>query len=267
MKPAITDLARSHMLIQAAVLVSTALALRRSQTPPEGLPFTLGLGTGLVLEQIALRATMRRAGPENHTLADLLTLSRATSGSILAGLAISGPRERSGLAARLGWTAAIWGIGSDIGDGLLARRLGPTRLGRTLDIEADSWLTLWSAADAVAWGRLPSACLVGPILRYVHPLQDLIRGDLPVGGGPWWGKLTGLSQTILFLAALAPFNSPRRDRLVARCALLVSGAQTASMLLLFVQRKGPLVSGRATDADFIGGRSSPEVHKRSSSND
>ena len=61
----------------------------------------------------------------------------------------SGIRERKGIAGWIGWLMPLLGV-TDWLDGSLARRAGPTRLGSVLDIEADSWLTLWSATGTVA---------------------------------------------------------------------------------------------------------------------
>jgi len=127
----------------------------------------------------------RDTGEKQEWLADVLTLSRATTGAVLAGLVASGIRDRTGIAGRLSWSMLLLGVTAlDWLDGPLARHAGATRLGSVLDIEADSWLTLWSAACATAWGDLPRWCLLPPILRYLDPLLDLRRGKLPRGGGP-----------------------------------------------------------------------------------
>ena len=96
-----------------------------------------------------------KIGPEQSSLADTLTLSRAATGAVLAGLVASGIRDRKGIAGWIGWLMPLFGV-TDWLDGPLARRAGPTCLGGVLDIEADSWLTLWSAAGAVAWGNIPA---------------------------------------------------------------------------------------------------------------
>jgi phosphatidylglycerophosphate synthase len=118
----------------------------------------------------------------------------------------------------------------------MARQMGPSRLGGVLDIEADSWLTLWSAASAVAWGGLPWWVLLAPLAHYAHPLIALRRGGLPAGGDPWWGRVTGTAQMVLFVAALAPIEGHLRDSTLALAALPISGAHLAAMLVLLSRR-------------------------------
>src|SRR5438094_293544 len=76
------------------------------------------------------------------TRANLLTLSRAGSSGLLAGTTAA-PR----VGRRIAWMALLWGGPSDWLDGRLTRLDGPTSLSALLDIEADSWLSLW-APDA-----------------------------------------------------------------------------------------------------------------------
>ena len=180
---------------------------------------------------------MQHLRTKKLALSDLISLSRATSAGILAGLTTAGIRDREGIAGRIAWLLAIWGLISDIMDGRVARRLGETKLSSVLDIEADSWLTLWSAAGAISLGGLPRWCILPPLLRYVHPILDLLRGDLPVGGGPWWGRLTGGSQTALFLYALAPIPQRTRRHLLRIAWLPVSAGQILSMSLLFFHHR------------------------------
>src|SRR5216683_1519720 len=204
------DLGRVMQKIELATAVSTAIVIGRIY---------------------GLRATIRY-------LAGLtLTLSRAAIGAVLAGLVASGIRDRTGMAGRLSWSMILLGAtGLDWLDGPLARRAGATRLGGALDIEADSWVTLWSAASAVAWGDLPRWCLLPPILRYLDPLVDLYRGKLPKGGGPWWSRLTGTSQMVLFLTALAPLNGQWRKQALAVVTFPVSGTQGAAIVVLLAKK-------------------------------
>jgi hypothetical protein len=102
--------------------------------------FCLALGGNLAVQAAFVAAAARRLGdpvlnPAN--LVNLVTFSRGLAAALLCGTAFSG----RGLGAAwpmlmAGCTAADWM------DGPLARRLGPTRLGTLLDVEADSWLTL-----------------------------------------------------------------------------------------------------------------------------
>jgi phosphatidylglycerophosphate synthase len=180
----------------------------------------------------------RRVGPEQPTLADALTFCRAAAAMVLAGLVASGVQDRQGVAGWMGWAAMVLGATvCDWLDGPLARRLGPTRAGGALDIEADSWITLWSAVASVAWGGLPWWVLVAPVIRYVHPLLDVLSGGLPAGGGPWWGRVTGTAQMSLFFAALAPIASPQRDAALVIAAVPIALAQCGAMLVMLWQRR------------------------------
>ena len=230
-------LPRAATLLDLALAAPTAALVARVYGRGAAGRYALALGGGLALQQAFLRVIQSAAGPEPASPADLLTYSRATTGSILAGLVASGVRDRAGAAGRLAWAGTlVAATASDWLDGPLARRAGPTWLGRALDIEADSWLTLWSAAAAVAWGDLPRWCLLPPLLRYGQPLLDLRDGRLPAGGGPGWSRVAGTAQMLLVAAALAPFRWPGRARLLARLAAPISAAQGATILVLLRRR-------------------------------
>ena len=68
--------------------------------------------------------------------------------------------------------ALLWGGPSDWLDGRLARLDGATSLGALLDIEADSWLSLWAAAAAHRAGDLPALSLLPPVVRPLRPQSD-----------------------------------------------------------------------------------------------
>ncbi len=118
----------------------------------------------------------------------------------------------------------------------LARRAGPTRLGGVLDIEADSWLTLWSAAGAVAWGNLPRWCLLPPLMHYLEPLLALLQGKLPQGGGPWWYRMAGASQMGLLIVALAPFDWTQRKQILIAASMPVSMGQGAAIVVRLARK-------------------------------
>jgi len=182
---------------------------------------------------MAYVALRRRVGPERASPADALTLTRGLCGALLAGLVASGQRERASPIGWLGFLVTLGGAAvSDWLDGPLARRHGPTRLGAALDIEADSWLTVWAAAAAGMWGGLPRWCLAAPLLPYLHPLRALRAGRLPVGGGPWWVRVTGTAQMALFLAALAPTGPRLPPRALRAVAAVVGVAQAVAQLAL-----------------------------------
>lgn len=149
---------------------------------------------------------------------------------LVAGLVASGIQDRKGIAGWIGWLMPLLGV-TDWLDGALARRVGPTRLGSVIDIEADSWLTLWSASSAVAWGNLPYWCLLPPIIHYLEPLLALMQGKLPAGGGPWWYRIAGISQMGLLIVALAPFDWRLRKQILAAASLPVSIGQCAAIVI------------------------------------
>lgn len=138
------------------------------------------------------------------TPANLLTLSRAGAASWLCGYAAS---PRPGRNRALAWAALLWGVTvSDWLDGPIARHFGPTRFGAVLDLEADSWLTLWAAVAAWRSGGLPAYCLIAPLARY------LVRGrrgfSTPMATARWQ-KAAGAAQMVVLTGALAPSRSLR----------------------------------------------------------
>ena len=211
----------SVRLIDLLVAVPTILVIWRAYGLTKAIHFLIGLTLALAAQRAFLSAMIHLIGTEQSSLADALTLSRGANGAVLAGLVTSGIRERKGVAGWIGWLMPLLGV-TDWLDGSLARRAGPTRLGGVIDIEADSWLTLWSAAGAVAWGELPGWCLLPPIIHYLEPLLALMQGKLPQGGGPWWYRLAGASQMGLLIVALAPFDWRQRKQILAAASLPVN---------------------------------------------
>ena len=222
-------IARIGQLIALAVAALTVPLLALVYGGFAAIGYLVGLTLALVVERVFVGAMRLRIGPERATPADVLTLVRAAVAALLAGLLVSGIRDRMGLAGWLAFSSALLAATAlDWLDGPLARRLGPTKLGAVLDIEADSWLTLWCAAAAVAWGGLPWIVLLPPLARYLHPALALRRGMLPSGGGPWWARIVGVAQMALLLAALLPLAGTWRTLLpvfawpVAAAALVVT---------------------------------------------
>lgn len=225
------------LVVECAALLLTGPFLLYFYGPQAGLPYLLGLLTALVVQRLFLRTMRRKIGPEPSTLADVLTLARAATGGILVGYLVAHIQDRSGGAGWLAWSLTLLAATlSDWLDGPLARRWGPTRLGGVLDIEADSWLTLWSGAGAVVWGDLPWWCLLAPLAHYAHPIVALRRSELPAGGDPWWGRVTGVAQMVLFIAALAPLAGSLRDLMLQFAAPPISLAQCLVMVSLLLQR-------------------------------
>lgn len=232
----VDDLARAGLWLDLTVAaLTTALVGRRYGRQP-AVRYLAGFASSTASAQLFRWAMTRRIGPERASLADALTLSRATCGAVLAGLVSSGVRDRAGPAGRLGWLATLTGATvTDWLDGPLARQAGPTQIGKALDIEADSWLTLWSAAGAVAWTGLPRWCLLPPLLRYIQPLLAFRGGGVPAGGGPWWSRATGVAQMALIVAALSPFHSRLRARLLPQVVLPIGAAQGLTVVALCCQ--------------------------------
>ena len=136
-----------------------------------------------------------------------LTLTRAGAAAMACGTAFSGWGRRGTLVALLlGCTVCDWL------DGPLARRLGPTRLGAVLDLEADSWLTLWGAAAAVRVGGVPAVSLLPPALRY-----PLSAGSRP-GTRPWQ-RAAGVAQMVVIATGLTARRRPPRTLAVAAAGL------------------------------------------------
>ena len=220
----------SIRLINLLVAIPSILVIWRAYGLTKAIRYMVGLTFSLVAQRIFISAMIDIIGTEQSSLADALTLSRGANGAVLAGLVTSGIHERKGIAGWIGWLMPLLGV-TDWLDGSLARMAGPTRLGGVLDIEADSWLTLWSAAGAVAWGELPAWCLLPPIIHFLEPLLALLQGKLPQGGGPWWYRLAGANQMGLLIVALAPFDWRQRKQFLIAASLPITIGQCAAILV------------------------------------
>ncbi|HET9981079.1 MAG TPA: CDP-alcohol phosphatidyltransferase family protein [Ktedonobacterales bacterium] len=202
-----------------------------------GRRFLVYLVIACVLWVTLLAALRRRIGPEPNRWATVLTLSRLVTGCALAAFVLAGGRDRLQISAIVLWALVVLtATVSDWLDGALGRREGPTRFASSLDIESDSWLTLWSAVAAIVLGGLPWICLLPPVVRYIHPLLALRAGKLPVGGGPWWSRVTGMTQMAVLMAAFAPVTGAVRDAIFGIIIWPVSLAQLATMLALLAVR-------------------------------
>ncbi len=218
----------SVRLVDLMVAVPTTLVIWRAYGLRKTILYLVGFTMALATQHAFLSAMIHKIGTEQSSLADALTLSRGTNGAVLAGLVTSGIRDRKGIAGWIGWLMPLLGV-TDWLDGTLARKAGPTQLGTVLDIEANSWLTLWSSAGAVAWGNLPRWCLLPPLMHYLEPLQALLQGNLPRGGGPWWYRLAGSSQMGLLIVSLAPFDWTQRKQILTSASLPVSIGQCTAI--------------------------------------
>jgi len=169
-----------------------------------------------VVAAFVTAAGRRHPGSAVLSAPNLVTIGRASAAGLLAG-AIADRRW-----SRPAWLAAVAAAtAGDWVDGPLARRAGPTALGAVLDIEADSWLTLWTAIAAYRSGALAAWCLVPPTLRYLRP------GPRPARA---WQRAAGVAQMAALLGALAPwaplrglarFTAP--PAAVAQLAALLAG--------------------------------------------
>jgi phosphatidylglycerophosphate synthase len=222
--------------IELIVLASGALCLiLTGQTAPVWLRYICGALAGTLALRLLVVAVRHRVGREPFTTADALTRGRFAAGTMLVALAIAGFTARVTLAGGIAWGIALLAATlMDWLDGPIARRVGPTRLGAALDIEADSWLTLSTAAAAVVWGGLPWWVLSPPLLRYINPVHAWLSGGLPAGGGPWWARITGVAQMALLLAALAPPDGDARDTILSAATYPIVGAQLLALLALLI---------------------------------
>jgi phosphatidylglycerophosphate synthase len=223
--------------IDAAVILPAAALLARAYGRRPAARFLAGAAVAGMVRHAFLRWLAARATPEAISAGDPLSLGRFTSGNLVAGLIAGGVRDRSGPAGVLACSMALFGATAlDWLDGPLARRSGATRHGAVLDIEADSWLTLWTAIAAAAWGELPCWVVLPPLVRYLNPLLDLRAGALPRGGRPGWGRVMGAAQMALLLGALVPVRRRPPRIAVTIAAAVISGGQLAAHLLQLRRR-------------------------------
>ena len=185
----------------------------------------VALGSFLVQQLLIARALARRGEgePDDLDAVDALTLSRGLGASIVAATALAGPRDRQSYGARLAWPLALCGSTlTDWIDGPLARRRGrgPTRLGRVLDLELDSWLTLATTFAGTGLGTLDAVCLVTPSLRYLAMVSPIAYEDVHAVGKSHRARNLGITQMALALASFAPFAGSATTR-VARIASVV----------------------------------------------
>jgi phosphatidylglycerophosphate synthase len=227
----------------AVVLLAAPMARRYGRVP--AARFAAGSAAALAGQQalvsLALRRQERAGGPGRLSVVDLMTLSRGLAAAVLLGLVASGVRDRAGLAGWTGWLALFGGsVVCDWLDGPIARRVGTSPAGAVFDLEADSWLTLTTAAAATRWGGLPGYCVAAPLVRY--PLLARALRRLPYHrvfhGEPRWARWSGIAQMMLFTAALAPFGGQLTRTAARLAAPLVAATQLVVMIDL--HRRLPL---------------------------
>lgn len=159
--------------------------------------------------------------PDDLDAVDALTLSRGLAASIIAASALAG--HRRSYAANIAWPLALSGSTlTDWIDGPLARRRGrgPTRLGRVLDLELDSWLTLATTFAGTRLGTLDRVCLITPSLRYLAMASPISYENVHAVGKSDRARNLGIAQMTFALASFAPFAGPATTA-AARVASLV----------------------------------------------
>lgn len=131
------------------------------------------------------------------------------------------------------WVVAVLACSvADWLDGPLARRAGTAGpAGAWLDLEADSWLTLWTAVAACRTRSLGWWCLVAPVARYAVAGPWRPR---PPGREALWRRLAGASQMAVLLAALSPSAGLRN---IARGAAPVGAAIALAALIAPAQKR------------------------------
>jgi phosphatidylglycerophosphate synthase len=183
------------------------------------------LGSFLFQQILIARALDHRENgePDDLDAVDALTLSRGLGASIVFASALAGPRDRRSYSARIAWPLAVSGATlTDWIDGPLARRRGrgPTRLGRVLDLELDSWLTLATTFGGTRLGTLDALCLITPSLRYLAMASPIPYEDVHAVGKSDRARNLGITQMALALASFAPFAGAATTA-IARVASLV----------------------------------------------
>ena len=199
----------------------------REGRPRRGIGF-VAVATGSFLLQHVLieRALASRdeGEPDDLDAVDALTLSRGVAASIVAASALAGRRDRRSYAARIAWPLAVSGSTlTDWIDGPLARRRrrGPTRLGRILDLELDSWLTLATTLAGTRLGTLDAICLVTPSLRYLAMASPISYDDVHAVGKSDRARNLGITQMALAFASFAPFAGSTTTVLARIASLLL----------------------------------------------
>ena len=200
---------------------------------PTGTPHVLRRHTAVLAAIASLGVTgafvalaKRRSGDSLWRAANLITLSRAAAAAALAGQAARGQRQAGAWAALvLGCTASDWL------DGPVARRGGATQLGAILDIEADSWLTLWAAVAAWRSGALSAWCVAAPLARY--PIRACWAAHRTMGARRWQ-RVAGTMQMVALSGALAPWSVAR-----AAATKLAPFAMFAQLAALAADLGGP----------------------------
>jgi phosphatidylglycerophosphate synthase len=223
-----------------AILSASVLFVRDERRRGAGF-MAVALGSFLYQQLLVARALARsdEGEPDDLDAVDALTLSRGLGASIVAAAAFAGPRDRRRYAAKLAWPLALSGSTlTDWIDGPLARRRGrgPTRLGRVLDLELDSWLTLATTFAGTRLGTLDAICLLTPSLRYLAMASPIPYEEIHAVGKSDRARNLGITQMALALASFAPFagaGTAGRARIASLVLLPIHVFGLAAALPLF----------------------------------
>jgi phosphatidylglycerophosphate synthase len=241
---AVTDpgwLAASAGLLGAVVPLAVVVAAGHGRRA--GLRFAAGAAAAVAVQQLFAAALVahrrRRAGPlRGLDAVDGLTLARSGAAGVIAGALASGERRRRAVPAWMAWICLLPSVTLlDWIDGPLARRRATDGVGMALDLESDSWVTLWTSLAGVAWGELPRLGVAPTIARYLLPIVAWRRGSyarLAEAGRGWWSRAAGIAQMTTLIVALAPFAGARSRALSRVAAFVIAPAQLLALLSLLV---------------------------------
>src|SRR5215469_16257070 len=99
----------SELFVELSVAVPTTLIIWRTYGLRKTMFYLVGLTLALLTQRAFISTMIRKIGPEQSTLADMLTLGRAATGAVLAGLVSSGIRDRKGVAGWIGLLLPLLG--------------------------------------------------------------------------------------------------------------------------------------------------------------
>jgi phosphatidylglycerophosphate synthase len=241
-------------LVSAQIVVASLIERHYGKQPATRFRHR---ATGLVLMQQTLLLFALPRGPGGFPnqaqpldLVDALTLSRGGVAAMIAGLVSAGVRDRAGLAGWLSWPCFLASVTLfDWIDGPLARRRGPTPLGRVLDIEIDSWLSLVGDFAGAAWGGLPHQLCWPSLGRYLLPAASHHYGryaEAVAIGTTWWARGAGIAHAAAVVIALAPFGGRFASRFAWALAALAGAAQLGCLAVVLVRICTPKPSHHGT---------------------
>jgi CDP-diacylglycerol--glycerol-3-phosphate 3-phosphatidyltransferase len=185
-------------------------------------------------------------GGEAHdrlTAADALTLARIWSVPLLMAQC-ENPRLFAAFVAAAGATDAL--------DGALARRVGPTRLGRDLDTVADAITSAAAVRTARRAGWLPARVAGVAAVRTAAPMTVVAASYLSTGQRPELDPLSGsrrLAPILVAGLAVSPFCRRLGAALTAAASIGALGVATRAIPTCRDQSR----AARANNAhDYLG---------------